>query len=495
MGFNVGAVKVRQLWNGALAKYFFESPLLRLFKERDYDDVYMEGIDQVDDRLAGEPVPYRSVVIYRYYEQASKELGAGKLPEMKAYADGLSRLILRLRDRVVANKANKVAAKDFRVYLVAHSMGGLVCRAFLQNASYGEKAAKACVDKLFTYATPHNGIDFKLIGNVPGWVMFHNTDDFNRKRMAEYLGITKDFAKDGEASRLTNFDPDRVFCLVGTNARDYGVAGGASKAITGELGDGLVLIRNATTFADRNGERIDSPRAFVHRSHSGHYGIVNSEEGYQNLTRFFFGDVRVDGVLKIDDVTLPPAIWKKKEAAAKKGRTLDIKASYHIEVVVGVRGKQWHLHRRTVNENCAIFRKYDELFGPDKDTSRQRSPHLFSLFLDSAQRVKKGRESLAFAVDLRVLVPDYLIDGFLFLDEHFEGGYVFCDQIEVVATPPATPKDSWDIAYTFKSKPKDSTKARLAETGDGVTFEIPIEQPEHPSIKARLAVTARPWNS
>jgi hypothetical protein len=33
--------------------------------------------------------------------------------------------------------------------------------------------------------------------------------------------------------------------------------------------------------------------AYVYRSHSGYYGIVNSEEGYQNLTRFLFGDVRI----------------------------------------------------------------------------------------------------------------------------------------------------------------------------------------------------------
>jgi hypothetical protein len=34
-------------------------------------------------------------------------------------------------------------------------------------------------------------------------------------------------------------------------------------------------------------------RAMVHRSHSGRYGIVNSEEGYQNLRRFLFGDLRI----------------------------------------------------------------------------------------------------------------------------------------------------------------------------------------------------------
>jgi hypothetical protein len=74
----------------------------------------------------------------------------------------------------------------------------------------------------------------------------------------------------------------------------------------GDASDGLVRIENATTHGPGpDGKDVTSPRAFVHRSHSGHYGIVNSEEGYQNLTRFLFGGLRVDGILDVDDITLP----------------------------------------------------------------------------------------------------------------------------------------------------------------------------------------------
>ena len=52
--------------------------------------------------------------------------------------------------------------------------------------------------------------------------------------------------------------------------------------------------------------------AYVYRSHSGYYGIVNSEEGYQNLTRFLFGDVRIDGSLEVRDITLPP-MWSRRD--------------------------------------------------------------------------------------------------------------------------------------------------------------------------------------
>ena len=78
-------------------------------------------------------------------------------------------------------------------------------------------------------------------------------------------------------------------------------------------------IENATTHGQgADGKDVTSPRAFVHRSHSGHYGIVNSEEGYQNLTRFLFGELRVDGILDIDDITLPAEVQKDARRRARR---------------------------------------------------------------------------------------------------------------------------------------------------------------------------------
>jgi len=490
MGFNIGSTKVRQTWTGDIRKFFFESPMVRLFKEHDYDDVYIDGLDQVLDSRATEPIPYRSLIIYRYYETASKQLGTGKLPEMEDYARGLSDLILKLRDKVCAHKANRVKPDDFRVYLVSHSMGGLVCRAFLQNQKLGDPAARQAVDKVFTYATPHNGIDVQLIGNVPNWASFHNLNDFNRGRMASYLDLKDEVKKSDDAAVVKGFDPNRIFNLVGTNARDYAVAMGAAKALAGDLSDGLVQIKNATTHGDWNGRHVNSPRAFVHRSHSGHYGIVNSEEGYQNLARFLFGNVRVDGTLLIDKLTLPPKVQKAHDAGKK------IRASYHFEVIVSVRGKQWQMHRRTLGENSAVFRKFDDLFQADKTPIREKSPQLFSLFLDGRQRVVTTRRSLGFAVDLAVLVPDYEVDGFLFLNDHYEGGHLFHDRVYIEATPPEKKGEAWKVQYGFESRTPGATEqeAVVAVTGEGIEFDIPIQQPNAPGIDARLRLAAQGWN-
>ncbi len=405
MGFNLGSTKFRQFWDGRVQRHYFESPLIRLGKEHGYSDVYSGGYEMPLD-LEIDP---KSVFIYRYYDEqyfdaltgkghnATEVSGAAR--DIEDFATGLSLLILRIRERSCGNDAQ--AKQDFRVYLVGHSMGGLVGRTFLQNAACGDDEARKCVDKIFTYATPHNGIDFKVVGNVPGFFTVNDVDNFNCYRMADYLGLL-----DGTnvANLNGTFPVERFFCLVGTNWQDYTVAGGWSSRLTGPMSDGLVRIINATVHSQTGKNAVGHcPRAFVHRSHSGHFGIVNSEEGYQNLVRFLFGDVRIDGILELEEVTLP----REVEQAKADGKT--IRASYHFEVVVRVRGYGWELHRRTVQDESAIFRTYDEMFPPDG--SRRRSPHLFSAYLSTRARVREDRPSLGFAIDLAVRVPEYRSTG------------------------------------------------------------------------------------
>ena len=43
MGFNLGATKLRQLWDGTCQRHYFESPLVRLMKDYGYRDVYVGG--------------------------------------------------------------------------------------------------------------------------------------------------------------------------------------------------------------------------------------------------------------------------------------------------------------------------------------------------------------------------------------------------------------------------------------------------------------------
>lgn len=497
MGFNIGSTKSRVAWTGDVKRFYFESPLVRLMSDHKYEDVFVDGDDLVAADRPDHSVPYRCIVIYRYYDDASQDFGDGKgVPPIEHFARGLDKLILRLRDKVCANPDNRMTPEDFRVHLVAHSMGGLVCRAFLQNTKLGSVEARAAVDKLFTYATPHNGIDMRIVRNVPGWLSFGDVNNFNREKMAEYL----DVPKGDDVSLVTNFPPERIFNLIGTNPRDYAVAGGISAWAVGDASDGLVRIENATTHGPSTvGNDVNSPRAFVNRSHSGYYGIVNSEEGYQNLTRFLFGTLRVDGILDIDDITLPLEVQKEFD----KGKT--VRASYQFEVAASVRGCQWQVTRREVRENSAIFRSYNDLFpgqdGTQRLPDRSKSPHLFSIFLDPNKSVKTSK-SVSFAFDLKVLVPDYEVDGVIFLKRHYEGGFIFRELILVEAFPDAQALDGWRIKYGFQDinpgKPGVDAVTRLLDSGvastPGLAFDIPIEQKIRPGLRGKLRIETRLWS-
>src|SRR6476619_5566732 len=242
MGFNVGSTKSRQVWDGKMRRYYFESPLVRLKDEpiwRDlgagpeltndrYDDVYVQG----DDLTAPHPDDLTRPLRSDY--DASADFVDGKAHAIEEFAKGLGQLILRMRTLVCRKNGkhpirpdetldNGVAEAEFKVYLVAHSMGGLVCRAFLPNPDLGDPQARAAVDKLFTYATPHNGIDLRVVRNVPGWSALGEATNFNRERMAGYLGLPKQAEV---VSEIVGFAPERVFNLVGTNPADYLVAKG-----------------------------------------------------------------------------------------------------------------------------------------------------------------------------------------------------------------------------------------------------------------------------
>ncbi len=462
MGFNLGSTKTRQDWEGKTVRHIFESPLVRLMKEHGYQDIYLDGREKTGT------IPARSIVIYRYYEQADSDLGTGKPLSVLEAAQGLENLILKVRDQVCGEDAE--ARTAFKVYLVAHSMGGLVCRCFLQNPAVGSAASKALVDKVFTYATPHNGIEMAGM-NVPGFLGLWDLNNFNRKHMAAYLGLP--VGSERADSLQGTFPPERFFSLVGTNHKDYNAAAGLSAKLAGEMSDGLVKIENASV--------AGSPRAFVHRSHSGPFGIVNSEEGYQNLVRFLFGNVQVMGTLEVEALPLPPSVRKAR------GQGKKVRSSYYFEATVSPRGAMtYRLTERRKETHSAVLRKFDELLNLDKvdDLSAPRSPVLFSVFLDKAN-ITVGR-SLVFSVDLGVSTTGYEIDEFLFFDRHVAGEYLYRNTLTLRATADG---EGWKVHYTLTDDAWSESRGHLLET-DAVGYFVPLTSAKGFRGKLRIAVGA-----
>jgi hypothetical protein len=154
-----------------------------------------------------------------------------------------------------------------------------------------------------------------------------------------------------------------------------------------------------------------------------------------------------------------------------------------------------------VRENSAIQRTYNELFplGPDgkRAPSVQNSPHLFSVFLDPTKSSTDRHRAVAFAFDVAILVPDYEIDGVLWLKRHFEGGYLVRKLIVVEATRNEAATAGWRIEYGFQSESPNMANTVADTTLDGgvLKFAIPIESPANarPGVRGQLRLEVRRW--
>ncbi|MEP6492225.1 MAG: hypothetical protein ABJF01_06085 [bacterium] len=495
-GFNLGStvMRARPDKSEPPKKFVFESPVVRLQSDFGYCDIYEDGVDIVDPDWKG-GVKRRSIVIHRYYDDASTLLGSGKTPSMETFAKELSELILRVRDRVCSVPENKVDLKDFRCYLVAHSMGGLVCRAFLQNPDAGDTDARACVDKFFTYATPHNGIDVAGV-NAPEWLGLNDISNFSRDRMADYLGI-QDLYETLEPKRVDWLPEeclsiDRVFCMIGTNRSDYEAAAGLSRTFVGHGSDGLVRIDNAALWGVKDRTTVTRPaaRAYTYRSHSGRYGIVNSEEAYQNLARFLFGDLRVDIWVDIADVFVPEEL----EEADKNG-TLD--ALYQIEVSASPLGKRWLLTRRVAEEDSVACRRHADL----RNKPDERKVYLSTAFLANRDRVDNDN-SLSYGLSLGIRVPDYEVEKRFWPNRHYEGQYLFRDALALRMVPPAKPGDAWQVFHDWQSDNVGQASVPVAVSalqGGKVEVVIPFSNsdatpPRSPGIAGQVRFVVSLWN-
>ena len=568
-GFNIGSTLLRTAWSGESRRHVFESPVLRLSQPPyGYRLAFSDGIRGLDAETRQDlaetyqalpaDAPRPVLAIYRYYDAASKALGDGVRPGMETYGWGLGRLIADLRRATSAPG----------VYLVAHSMGGLVARCFLQNEVVLDglapenrtpcaaveallrqephlrltqeewAAARAMVRRLFTYGTPHKGISAQggfgndLLGPLDA-LFGKELGNFEQDRMRRYLRLDRSQEANSLAGR---FPLESAFCLVGTAAADYPAAWNLSRRLIGENSDGLVEIDNAVLQGPApGGGTALAARAYVRRAHSGPYGMVNSEEGFGNLSRFLFGDLRVDGALLARRIELPPGLAQEREQRRAKGQDATVRASYSFETSLRLRGAPWVLTERTARDGSALFRRYHELF-PEADLPREigdqerlwrererhRQMELFSVFLDTqfrtldrAEKVQ-GKElngTLGFALRLRAAVPDYELAGGLWRRSHYEGSALLDRDLVFLAFEDAAMPGGWGLAWGENTA--DDSNAGLGIVGmerpdppgaiangpcwralpDAVEFWLPISNaPAVPRFEAWLRLTARRWN-
>ncbi len=406
-GFNEGSVHVRVGGDGTPHFYQFESPMLRLMVDEGYQ-LLVHGSQM--GYLLGKPdktVPKESIWVHRFYDESASTLGRKPTDFTleKAAADlfELVKLVL-------------VKTGAARVHLVAHSMGGLICRSMIQRVipevTGRVDGAVDFVERLFTYGTPHGGIEFAvgfgLAEMLRDTIGIGGVEIFGPERMYQYLtpnlpGAARARRRPAqwrpEAIPDQGFPKERVFCLVGTNPEDYAAALGLSSKAVGVQSDGLVQIQNASVHG--------AHRAYVHRSHSGRYGIVNSEEGYQNLRRFLFGDLQV----AVDLVGI-------QLARAQRDIT------WQLETQLAIRGLPILMHEQTAAHHCPI---------PLKATDS--SVPLLTTFLSSDLSVRpEGSPTLRHAFRLRMISLQER-GGILGFGEHLEQIADFDDTLVVDVAP------------------------------------------------------------
>lgn len=387
-GFNEGSVHVR-VGKDQPRFYQFESPLLRLMVDPlgDGGEPYqlrVRGGQQ--SYLESQPdgcVPWASIWIHRFYDEAASTFGRD--PQQYTVTKAAESL-LALVELVKA----KTGAP--RVHLVAHSMGGLICRSMIQRVvperTGRPDGAVDHVERLFTYGTPHGGIEFSvgfgLVERLRDFFDVNGAAIFGPQRMYEYLtpgARPGDDPPEGwraEHMPEDGFPVDRVFCLVGTNPADYDVALGASSRAVGARSDGLVQVDNAYV--------PGAHRAFVHRSHSGRYGLVNSEEGYQNLSRFLLGDLEIEVEL---------------HGLRVRGSRED-EIVWQLETQLAIRGLPIVMHEQTTAHHCPV-----QVEWPTGEDTAERPVPLVTTFLSSRLGRPRGPDggaySLRHALGLRLL--------------------------------------------------------------------------------------------
>jgi pimeloyl-ACP methyl ester carboxylesterase len=357
-GFNDGSTHVRVDGDGDPRFYQFEGLLIRLLDDEGYQlfvggdqNAYLESHE--DGSL-----PPESIWVYRFYDAAASTFGNKPVPfNIEEAALGLYEYVGLIRAKTKAP----------RVHLVAHSMGGLVCRAMIEKVSQeeGREPGRDIVDKFFTFGTPHGGIGFEKGGGLIDWAMEtfgpSGADIFSPPKMYGYLtpgAHWGDESKDPDwrPNKVAEgaFDVARIFCLIGTDPTDYGLV----HRVVGPKSDGLVMIDNAYVRG--------ANRAFVHRSHSGRYGLVNSEEGYQNLRRFLFGGLRVK--VELNGLDLP---------------TEDADEVWQADVRLSIRGLPIVMHEQLAAHYCPVQLNMEQQ--RHKDTPDAPVPLATVFLLDPAK--------------------------------------------------------------------------------------------------------------
>ena len=449
-----------------LTPIVFEGQLIRFLKEYGYVDAANQGLQlALSNAISITQNPTQSIWISRFYDT---DVLSGQVRDIKEHAEDLRRLncdiipaeLMQLEGvKVDLGKNNQ----DYKVILIAHSMGGLVCRYLIQNML---PDPKRWIHRLVTIGTPHGGIELSAIPDileeiVAGKGNVLRAAIFKEERMRQYLKLNRK-DKNGKLPDLQSlnkkYPEGRCLCIIGSDHDSYN----AARVVTGKHSDGLVKQSRAYIKG--------AYWANVHRAHSGRRGIVNSFETYENIRRFLFGDTRVKLWLENVDLQImaPPP---------------NIQEFYDIEFSLSIRGTGIFLHQRKQTP-CENALRHERKEFPLKRV------HLHTGFLDTRLRPRGARFS-RFLLAFRV-AQHRVQDGFVF-DHEYPERTIYSETMEIRLDMVSGDGASPTLQYRWLSEtthPDDEESWQDISPVKG-TFRFPFRQAN--TLTGELCVTARPW--
>ena len=471
-GFAATSVEKRQApppkyWEADM----FEGQLIRFMKLRNY--AYADAVNR------GESIPPsappRSLWVCRFYDRDYFE---DKIRSIEDHAR-------ELRDLVCTEIPTRLKAagvdlgpmnENYKVILIAHSMGGLVCRTFIQNILPYEDGEdpKKWIHRFVTMGTPHRGIELSLIPDFIQRAIAENLNPFDSNifsagRMRKYLKLEDDYAVHslGDEKSPRAFPIKRCLCLIGSDHRSYG----AVRYATGNFSDGLVKQSNAYAVSGPDpgegkeyGDEHTAYYANVHRAHSGRRGIVNSYESFENIQRFLFGDIKIR--ISLDNI--------KVLTPVENG----VDAFYDFEFLFSIRRSNAFLHRRQQDpcENALRF-KHEQL---------PKTLLLHTAFMNSALKDEDDEHYSHFSMRFRVL--ERKVKHGMLWDTDYPERQIYSEGVEVRIGDESLKEANTEVGYRWLSDagqwnradpPRDGVY-RLALRGTG-------------AIKADLLVEVAPW--
>lgn len=445
----------------------FEGQLIRLMKLGSY-----AYFDSTNEGLMSCADPSRSVWVCRFYDE---DIFKNNLRSIEEHATDLYRMIYE----TIPSRLNECGVdlgknnEDYKVILLAHSMGGLVCRTLIQNILPGLKEdPKKTIHRLVTFGTPHKGIE---LGRIPDFmekfvlrkVNPFDANIFDETRMRQYLKLAKTYEPHslGDPKSPYAFPVKRCLCLIGSDYQSYS----AVQHVTGDFSDGLVKQDRAYVVAgkpDAKGKYASEQKSFwanIHRAHSGRRGIVNSYESFENLRRFLFGNIKADVFL--ESITIETPVLDKTEYF------------YDIEFLLSIRGLPVYLHRRE-QDPCENAIRYS------RDELEQKRVQLHTLFMSSALKTTNTNYS-HFKLEFRVRELA-IKKGFLW-DHDYPEKSIYTEDLEIRVGDFDEKLPGQEVQYRWLSEGGDWQNAEKVNQG----YSIPLRKAG--ALSGRFFVAYGPW--